>query len=146
VGESLSLLPLISRLIAARPGLNILVTSGTVTSAELLARRLPGGVIHQYAPVDLPSAVGRFLDHWRPDLAVFVESEIWPNLLTGARKRGARTALLSARLSEASVRGWSRAPRATRLVLGGFDLVLAQDDEAADRLTRLSARDDGRLT
>jgi 3-deoxy-D-manno-octulosonic-acid transferase len=145
VGESLSLLPLIARLGAARPTLGVLVTSGTVTSAELLGHRLPAGVVHQYAPVDLPSTVDRFLDHWRPDLAVFVESEIWPNLLTGARRRGTRTALLSARLSEASVRGWARAPRTTRLVLGGFDLTLAQDDEAAARLTRLGARDDGRL-
>ena len=145
VGESLSLLPLIDGLRERRPGLNLLVTSGTVTSAELLARRLPGSVKHQYVPVDAPAAAARFLDHWRPDLAVVVESELWPNLLLGARRRGARTALVSARLSEASFRGWRRAPASARALLGGFDLVLAQDGATAERLARLGARDGGRL-
>ena len=75
VGESLSLLPLIAAL-QARPDLSLLVTSGTVTSAELLALRLPAGVIHQFAPVDAPGAVRRFLDYWRPDAGLFVESEL----------------------------------------------------------------------
>jgi 3-deoxy-D-manno-octulosonic-acid transferase len=66
VGESLSLLPLIAALQAARPSLNILVTSGTLTSAQVLAKRLPASVIHQFAPVDAPAAAARFLDHWRP--------------------------------------------------------------------------------
>lgn len=145
VGETLSVLPLITRLRQARPDLNLLVTSGTVTSAALLARRLPPGVLHQYLPVDAPGPADRFLDHWRPDLAVFVESEIWPNLLTAARARGVKLALLSARLSEASLRGWSRTPASARALLGGFDLVLAQDEDTAARLRRLGARDDGRL-
>lgn len=145
VGESLSLLPLVERLRAARPELQLLVTSGTVTSAELLSERLPPGVIHQFTPVDAPGVAARFLDHWRPDLAVFAESELWPNLITGARSRGAKLALLSARLSDGSFRGWSRVPAAARRVLGAFDLVLAQDDGAAARLRRLGAPDHGRL-
>jgi 3-deoxy-D-manno-octulosonic-acid transferase len=145
VGEALSLLPLIDRLRRGRPDLNLLVTSGTTTSAELLARRLPDGVIHQYAPVDAPGAARRFLDAWRPDLAVFVESELWPNLLTQARARGARLAAVSARMSEQSARNWRRMPGAARRLFEGFDLVLPQDDLTAARLAALGARDGGRL-
>jgi len=145
VGESLSLLPLIDALRAARPDLAILVTSGTVTSAELIARRAPQGVLHQYAPVDAPGAARRFLKHWTPDLSLFVESEIWPNLILGARAGGSRLALLSARLSEASLQGWRRLPRSARTVFAAFDRVMAQEDATAAALTSLGARDDGRL-
>ncbi len=129
----------------ARPELGALVTSGTVTSAQLLARRLPEGAIHQYAPVDTPEVARRFLQAWRPDLAVFVESEVWPNLLTAARDKGVRTALISARLSSASLGGWARTRRTAQALFGGFDLVLAQDDATAEGLAALGARDDGRL-
>ncbi len=145
VGESLSLLPVIDGLIARRPGLIVLVTSGTVASAELMAKRLPMGAIHQFAPLDTPGAARRFMAHWRPDLAIFVESELWPTLLATAKAQGARLALISARLSAASVRGWKRLPGAARTVLGGFDLVMAQDEPCAQRLAALGARDDGRL-
>lgn len=145
VGESLSLLPLAARLGEARPDLQLLVTSGTTTSAELLARRLPPGAVHQFTPLDTPATARRFLDHWRPDLAVFAESELWPNLIRGANTRGARLALVSARLSEGSARGWRRAPGAARTVLGAFDVILPQDDETAARLAPFGARDAGRL-
>jgi len=135
VGESLSLLPLIAALRTRRPDLNILVTSGTVTSAEVLAGRLPAGVIHQFAPVDAPCAAARFLDHWRPVAALFVESELWPNLIVAAQKRGVRLALLSARITDASAEGWGRAPATARALLGAFDLVLPQDTATEMRLS-----------
>ncbi|MDR3512403.1 MAG: glycosyltransferase N-terminal domain-containing protein [Caulobacteraceae bacterium] len=137
VGEALSLLPLIDALAQARPDLTLLVTSGTRTAAELLGRRLPPHAIHQYAPVDGPAATRRFLDFWRPSLGVFVESELWPNLLLQARARGVRLALLSAKLSDASLRNWTRFGEAARALLGAFDLVLAQDERAAGRLASL---------
>jgi 3-deoxy-D-manno-octulosonic-acid transferase len=140
VGEALSLVPLAGELIAARDDLSVLVTAGTRTAAELLAQRLPPGAIHQYAPVDGPAATARFLDHWRPDLGVFVESELWPNLLMAARARRLRMALLSAKLSDSSLRGWSRFPSAANALLDGFDLVLAQDARAAERLSSLGAK------
>jgi len=139
VGESLSLLPLIAALLGRRPGLRILVTSGTVTSAEVLAGRLPKGVIHQFAPVDAPGAAARFLKHWRPGAALFVESELWPNLIRAARARGVRLALISARITQASAEGWDRAPASARALLGAFDLVLPQDAESGRRLARLGA-------
>jgi 3-deoxy-D-manno-octulosonic-acid transferase len=143
VGESLSLLPLAETMRRERPDIGLLVTSGTQTSAALLAQRLPPGAIHQYIPVDGPRAVGRFLDHWRPDLAVFVESELWPNLLTATRRRGIRMVLVSAKLSEASARGWSRARAMARTLMGGFDLLLAQDERAAERFVSFGVCPDG---
>lgn len=143
VGETLSLLPLVERFRRNRPDLTVLVTSGTVTSAELLARRLPPGVIHQYAPVDGPAAVAAFLDHWRPSLGVFVESELWPNLLTGARTRDIPLALVSARITDKTAQGWRRAPGMARRLLACFDLILPQDAASADRLAALGGRIDG---
>ena len=143
VGESLSLLPLVERLRADAPDRTILVTSGTRASAEILAGRLDASVLHQFAPLDTPGATRRFLDHWRPGLGVLVESELWPNLILGAKARGVRLALVSARLSERSLAGWRRAPAAARAVLGAFDLILARDAVVAGRLEVLGARVDG---
>ena len=141
VGESLSALGLVQALRAERPDLTILVTTGTATSAALMAERLPPDVIHQYAPLDLGAAPARFLDHWRPDLAVWVESELWPALIEAMAARGARLALVNARISERSAKGWRRAPGMIRRLLGRFDAILAQDRTAADRLARLGAKD-----
>ncbi len=139
VGESLSLLPLVEAIQTRRPDAHVLVTSGTRTSADLLNRRLPSGVIHQYLPIDAPGPAQRFVAHWRPDLGVFVESEIWPNLLMAAQAGGVRMALLSAKLSDSSFRNWRAMPAAARSLLGGFDLILAQDGRAANRFEALGA-------
>jgi len=141
VGEGLSLLPLVERL--RELDVAVLVTSGTRTSAEVLAARLPAGATHQFAPVDTPGAAGRFIGHWRPNLGVFVESELWPNLIGAAAASGARLALVSAKMSEASFRGWRRFPRAAAAVLGHFDLILARDEAAAARFRTLGGRVDG---
>ncbi len=143
VGESLSLLPLAERLRAVAPGLTVLITTGTMASAEVLAARRPEGVLHQYAPLDTPGATRAFLDHWRPEIGVLAESELWPNLILNARRRGVRLALVSARLSDGSLRGWRRAPGAAKAVLRAFDLVLARNGAAAEGLTSLGARVDG---
>jgi 3-deoxy-D-manno-octulosonic-acid transferase len=145
VGESLSLLPLVDGLRAARKDATVLVTSGTVTSAELLAKRLPGNVIHQFAPVDAPGAVGRFLNHWRPDVGVLVERELWPNLILAAHERGARMVLASARITAHTARNWARTPGGARELLGAFDVILPQDDESEGRIAGLGRPGDGRL-
>lgn len=145
VGESLSVLPLIARLREQTPRTTVLVTSGTVTSASLLAQRLPAGAIHQYAPLDTPGASRRFLDHWRPDMAIFVESEFWPNLILGAKARGARLVLMSARVTEKTARGWRRARGMATLVLRAFDLILPQDRATEQRLGRFGVKSAGRL-
>lgn len=145
VGETQSLLPLIEGLKARRGDLGLLVTSGTVTAAQLLAQRLPRGVIHQFAPVDSPGAVARFLDHWRPDLGLFVESELWPNLILAARARGVRLALLSARMTDGSAKGWARTPGSARAVVGAFELIAPQDAATEARLRGLGATTGPRL-
>ena len=143
VGESLSLLPLVERLRVESPETVVLVTSGTRASADILATRLRQPVLHQFAPLDAPGAARRFLDHWRPKVGVFVESELWPNLLLEAKVRAIRLALVSAKLSDRSLAGWRRAPEAARTLLGAFDLILARDAEAAERFGTLGARVDG---
>lgn len=140
VGESLSVLALIGRLLERSPELNVLMTTGTVTSAGLMAQRLPDRAIHQYVPVDLPGAVTAFLDHWRPDVVLWMESELWPNLLGALRARGVPAALVNARLSARSFRRWGWAPGLVADLLSTFRLVLAQSEADA---TRLHARGAG---
>lgn len=139
VGESLAALPLIEKLLAE--DIRVLVTSGTVTSANMMQARLPAGAIHQYVPLDTPRAVGRFLDHWRPAAGLFVESDLWPNLLLEAQRRGVKLALINARISERSAAGWRRAPQMARTLLGVFDTILAQDEDFAARFRALGAHD-----
>jgi 3-deoxy-D-manno-octulosonic-acid transferase len=139
VGESLSMLPLAERLCAR--GLSVLLTTGTVTSARLMAERLPKGALHQYVPVDRMAYVRGFLDHWRPDLALWAESEFWPNLLAESHRRAIPLVLVQGRISPRSFAGWKRLPGFIRKLLSGFDLCLAQTEEDAHRLRSLGGRD-----
>jgi len=141
VGESLSIMSLINRLLTANPGLHVLVTTGTVTSAQLMAQRLPARAFHQFVPVDRPGYVTRFLDHWKPDLALWIESEIWPNMLWEIGRRHLRAALVNARMSERSATRWHRFPGFISPLLGAFRLCLAQTSADAERLRRLGAAD-----
>lgn len=139
VGEALSALPLIDRLLAGEETRSVLVTTGTVTSARLMAERLPDRAFHQFAPVDLPGAVERFLDHWRPDLALWLESELWPNMIAAAAKRDIPMVLVNARLSARSYKRWRLLPGFARSLLGAFKLCLAQSPADADRFAELGA-------
>jgi 3-deoxy-D-manno-octulosonic-acid transferase len=142
VGETVSILPVLHELNTVAPHLTILVTTGTVTSARLLAERAEGfgcHVLHRFVPLDVPGWVGRFLDHWRPDAGGFVESELWPNLLMAAHARGIPLILLNARMSARSLARWRRAPRTAAAMLGCFQLVQARSAADADRLSGLGA-------
>jgi 3-deoxy-D-manno-octulosonic-acid transferase len=141
VGESMSMLRLVDRLLEERRDLSIMVTTGTVTSAAMVAERLKDRVIHQYVPVDRAAWVARFLDHWHPDCAVWIESEIWPNLLDGIARRRIPAALVNARMSAKSHARWAIAPHTIRRLLSTFDLCLAQTEDEAARLGALGARD-----
>jgi 3-deoxy-D-manno-octulosonic-acid transferase len=140
VGEALSLLELMRRLVHRRPGLSCLVTTVTTTSAAYLAPRLPPRCLHQYAPLDVLPWVERFLDHWRPDVAVWTESELWPATLAETHRRGIPMLLVNARISERSFRRWRAAGGMARGLLARFDRILAQDDLAAEQLAALGAR------
>lgn len=140
VGESLSLLPLIERLRSLYPHTSYLVTTGTVTSAALMAERLPKSAFHQYIPVDQPYYVGRFFDHWQPDIGLMVESELWPVLLGEAQKRSLPLGLINARLSEKSFRNWSKRSMAAHELLSAFGVILAQHNTYKERFAYLAQR------
>jgi 3-deoxy-D-manno-octulosonic-acid transferase len=137
IGEALSLMPVVEQL--GQRGLKVLITSGTRTSADVLARRLPPGTCHQFVPLDVPRYVRRFLDHWRPELVMFAESEIWPNIVVELEERRIPLILVNARLSERSYYRWSHLPQVARALLDRFALCIAQTEADADRLKRLGA-------
>lgn len=134
VGETMSALPVLQALTGQ---VSLLLTTGTVTSARLAQERLPLGAIHQFVPLDVPAWVDRFLQHWHPDVAVFLESELWPNLLRGCDDASIPRLLLNARMSDGSARNWRRAPRTARALLGGFRTILAQSAADAARFRGL---------
>ncbi|WP_299654030.1 3-deoxy-D-manno-octulosonic acid transferase [uncultured Tateyamaria sp.] len=134
VGEAKSVLPLLSRIRDVAPDIQVLLTSGTATSAEAVAPRLPDRAVHQYSPLDGTGPLDRFLDHWRPDLCVLVESELWPNLLDICAKRDVPVALLNARLSDRSADGWKKFASTAAYVLRGIIWAHCQDRRSRDHL------------
>lgn len=141
VGESVSMLPLINRLLELYPDLQIMVTTGTVTSADLMSRRLPERAFHQYVPIDNPAFVKRFLKHWHPDLVLWFESEFWPALLSGIKKRNIPLILVNGRISNKSFKRWQQFDYISKELLGFFTLCLGQSEEDAYRLRVLGAKD-----
>lgn len=140
VGETNAVLPVIERLLEERPDLNVLLTTGTLTSAAMAKRRLPERALHQYIVLDVPAYVHAFLDHWKPDAAVFAESEIWPNLILEVSKRRIPLALINARMSTRSAARWRWFSGFSLPVFSRFDLILSQNDAFARTLKRLGAR------
>lgn len=140
VGEAQSALILIDALGRQSATMNVLVTTGTVTSASLMERRLPSFAFHQYAPIDHPPWVGKFLDHWKPDLALWMESELWPNTLLELKSRKIPCALVNARLSDRSFRNWNFARSAAAQIISCFKLILAQTQKDAEHYCALGAR------
>src|SRR5689334_4770030 len=138
VGEVLAAAALIERLRALN--IRILLTSGTVTSAAIVARRFPADIIHQYVPYDSPRFVSRFLDHWRPSLALFIESDLWPNLILSSAARRLPMVLINGRMSQRSFPRWQRVQGTISALLGKFDVCLAQSQTDADRFATLGSR------
>lgn len=139
VGESLSVLALITRMGVILPEATFLMTSGTATSAALVAKRLPPRCVHQFAPLDAGGPLKRFLKHWKPDAAVFVESELWPQMLRRTHDSGAVMAMVNARLSEKSLAQWKKQPALARYLLDVFDLILTQNDAMAENIVAIGA-------
>src|SRR3954471_21413231 len=138
VGEVLAAAALIERLRAL--GIRVLLTSGTVTSAAIVAKRFPSDVIHQYVPYDSPRYVGRFLDHWQPTLALFIESDLWPNLILSSAARRLPMVLINGRMSHRSFPRWRRISASIGALLGCFDICLAQSETDAERFPALGSR------
>jgi 3-deoxy-D-manno-octulosonic-acid transferase len=140
VGESMVALSVAQHMRAKAPNLQFLITSGTKTSADLIAGRLDPRDRHHYVPVDTPRATAAFIAGWSPDLAVFVEGEIWPNLIIAARRAGLPTALINARMTTKSVNSWARRKAAATFLFDGFDLVLPADERTKMGLSRLRSK------
>jgi 3-deoxy-D-manno-octulosonic-acid transferase len=138
VGEVLAAAALIEKLRALN--LRILLTSGTVTSAAIVAKRFPADVIHQYVPYDSPRYVARFLDHWRPSLALFIESDLWPNLILSSAARRLPMVLINGRMSQRSFPRWRRVSGTISALLGRFELCLAQSRLDGERFAALGSR------
>jgi 3-deoxy-D-manno-octulosonic-acid transferase len=138
VGEVLAAAALIEKLRALN--IRILLTSGTVTSAAIVAKRFPADIIHQYVPYDSPRYVARFLDHWRPSLALFIESDLWPNLILSSAARRLPMVLINGRMSHRSFPRWRRVSGTISALLGQFDVCLAQSRIDAERFTALGSR------
>lgn len=139
VGEANSVLLLIEKIRARFPDLQLLLTTGTVTSAQLMQKRLPKGVIHQYVPIDTPQATQAFIKYWKPDFAFWVESEFWPNLIMAANASQCFMGVINARMSERSFISWQKRPAMIKTLLSCFDVVCAQSGDDAERLTILGA-------
>ena len=138
VGEVLAAAALIERL--RQLNFRILLTSGTVTSAAIVAKRFPADIIHQYVPYDSPRYVARFLDHWRPSLALFIESDLWPNLILSSAARRLPMVLINGRMSHRSFPRWRRVTGTISALLSRFDICLAQSQTDADRFSALGSR------
>ncbi len=139
VGEVQSILGLIGVLGERMPNASFLVTTVTATSAEILASRMPPRTQHQFAPLDTPRAIKGFLRHWQPNLAVLVESEIWPRMIVQTERLGTPLVLVNARLSEKSMRVWQSIPELPKTLLARFDAIVTQTKPTADGLVRLGA-------
>ncbi len=138
VGEVLAAAALIEKLRALN--IRVLLTSGTVTSAAIVAKRFPADIIHQYVPYDSPRYVARFLDHWRPSLALFIESDLWPNLILASAARRLPMVLINGRMSHRSFPRWRRVAGTISALLGRFDICLAQSETDAERFAALGSR------
>ncbi|MZR31144.1 3-deoxy-D-manno-octulosonic acid transferase [Sneathiella litorea] len=139
VGESISALALVDGLLEKHSRRHILVTTGTRTSAEIMAARLPDQAFHQYVPIDEKRSVRRFLNHWRPDFAIWMESEIWPNLIMESAHRHIPMMMVNARITEKSYRTWQKSLGFSRKLLRSFSFCSAQSEISADRLRDLGA-------
>ncbi len=145
VGESLIQLELAATLLASRANTGLIFTCQTLTGAKTINQRLTTDPrfrdcwhLQQMAPIDTPGTAQRFVQHWRPDLAIFAEGEIWPNLLTQLRRNDIPAALINARMTEKSISGWRRWPRTAQAVFGSFAVILASNHKTATALANLS--------
>lgn len=141
IGESKLLLGIANAILTKRADVTFIFTSQTASSAGILGANLPEGSLHQMAPIDTKAATARFVQHWRPDLCVFAEGEIWPNLLAMTKQSGAPLALINARMTEKSLAAWQRFADSASVVFGHFDLVLAADEQTASGLSQITGRE-----
>jgi 3-deoxy-D-manno-octulosonic-acid transferase len=140
VGECLSMMPLINEILRRDVNAHVMVTSGTRTSASLMAKRLPDRAFHQYIPIDLPWLTRRFVKYWNADLVLWFESDFWPNILKSIAKSKKPLVLLNGRISDRSFNRWRKARFFIKPLLGLFTLCFGQTNEDVSRLEFLGAK------
>lgn len=140
VGESVSMLPLIQRILDTYPDAHVMVTTGTVTSADVMQKRLPDRAFHQFIPIDNPIFTTRFVKHWQPDVALWFESELWPAVLSSIKRKNIPLILINGRISNKSFKRWLQFDFISKELLGCFTLCLGQSEEDAYRLHVLGAQ------
>ncbi|MBX3581603.1 MAG: lipid IV(A) 3-deoxy-D-manno-octulosonic acid transferase [Rhizobiaceae bacterium] len=138
VGETIAIVPLLENILDL--GVNVVLTTGTVTSAQVADERLGDHIIHQFVPLDLKPAIARFLDHWQPDLALIAESEIWPMTIMELGRRRIPQVLVNGRLSERSFTAWKKRPYIAEALFENLSHVVAQSAQDAERFESLGAR------
>ena len=141
VGGSISMLPLINRLLEIYTDAHVMVTTGTTTSAEVMAKRLPERAFHQYLPIDNPVFAARFIRHWQPTIALWFESEFWPGMLSTIKRRNIPLILINGRISNKSFKRWQQFDFVIKEILDCFTACLGQSEEDAYRLRALGAKD-----
>ena len=141
VGESISMLPLINRLLEIYPDAHVMVTTGTTTSAEVMAKRLPERAFHQYLPIDNPVFAARFIRHWQPTIALWFESEFLPGNHSTIKRRNIPLILINGRISNKSFKRWQQFDFVIKEILDCFTACLGQSEEDAYRLRALGAKD-----
>lgn len=138
VGETIAIVPLVQTILSY--GVNIVLTTGTVTSAKVVRERLGDSVIHQYVPLDIKPAVSRFLNHWHPDLAIIAESEIWPMTILELGARNIPQVLVNGRMSDKSFASWTKRASLAEALFENFSHVVAQSEIDGERFRTLGAR------
>lgn len=141
VGESQSALILISHLTVLDPDINILVTTGTLTSAQLMENRLPNNAFHQFFPLDHPKWVEKFINHWQPNAVIWMESELWPNMLSEIRKNNIPAILVNAHMSDKSFSSWKKMKPLAKFTLSTFSKILCQTDTDKTYFDQLGAKE-----
>ena len=140
-GEAMAALPVIEQLRENHPDLCVLLTTGTRTSAQMLAPYLDERFMHQFLPHDVPAYIARFFDHWQPTLGLLIEQDIWPNLVSECRQRLIPLYLANGRLSAKTFRRWQFMPGVARSLFSAFSMVFALDSAQAARFQALGAKE-----
>ena len=141
VGEVMALRGLILMMREMRPDLQFLVTSTALNSSTAWDRNPIDGAVHQFLPIDLPNAMDRFLDHWKPDLAIWAEQDLWPAMVWRVAERGIGQAIVNARLNKDAFEKRAKAAEVYGAALSQIAIIDAQEDETATNLTKLGGRD-----
>jgi 3-deoxy-D-manno-octulosonic-acid transferase len=141
VGESISMLPLIHRILETYKDSHVMVTTGTITSAEIMRKRLPERAFHQYITLDNPVFTTRFIKHWQPDVVLWFESDFWPAMLSSIKRKNIPLVLVNGRISNKSFKRWQQFDFVSKEILSCFTFCLGQSEEDAYRLRVLGAKD-----